>query len=88
MVHGVGLEDGDSPPHKQNKRRKGRRGGTINEEGQMARTKTLERQLNPRSGDTFGKVGLTVLMGTTATHGSTYSAQRSRPSIVLRRGDV
>lgn len=54
----------------------------------MARTKTLERQLNPRSGDGFRKVCLTFLMGTTATRGSTYGTQRSRSSIVLRRGDV
>lgn len=82
----MGLEDEDSPPHKQNKRRKGR-GGDYNE-GQMARTKTLERQLNPRSGDGFRKVCLTFLMGTTATRGSTYGTERSRSSIVLRRGDV
>jgi hypothetical protein len=25
MIHGVGLEDGDSPPHKQNKRRERRK---------------------------------------------------------------
>jgi len=52
VVHGVGLEDEDSPPHKQNKRGKRRR-EDYNVEGQMARTKTLERQPNPRSGDTF-----------------------------------
>jgi len=40
MIHGVGLENEDRPPHKQNKRGQGRK-EKHNEWRQMARTKTL-----------------------------------------------
>jgi len=51
-VHGVGLEDGDRPPHKQNKRGEGRRGG-YNEEGADGENENVGEQLNRCSGGTL-----------------------------------
>ena len=69
MVHGVGLEGGNRPPHKQNKRGRRRMEG-YNEWWQMARAKTLVRseEVNvPGRSETFWEVVSHTLIGTTAT---------------------